>query len=233
MRIVRSEFMSAVRNAAWWWLAAVALGVGTAQAGQLEPHQVVQQVTERVLAIVNEERASYEKAPERFHQRIEQAMDGAVDFDSFARGVMGRHASAQRYQALKSDAERAAFRAQVERFTTTFKQGLITTYAKGLFQFDGQRIETLPGRPGSGGSVTVRQLIHGSADKPYVVQYTMRQDRNGNWQARNVIIEGINLGQTYRNQFAQAVQQNRGDIDRVIDTWRVEPQTVAKNGGAG
>ncbi len=225
--------MKMMRNLMSLLLVAAAFAIGPAQAGQKqEPHQVVQQVTERVLAIVNEERGSYEKAPEKFHQRIEREMDDAVDFDGFARGVMGRFASAQRYNALKTDAERAAFRDQVERFTVTFKRGVITTYAKGLFQFDGQRIETLPGRPGSGGSVTVRQLIHGSADQPYVVQYTMRQGRDGNWLARNVIVEGINLGQTYRNQFAQAVQQNRGDIDRVIDTWRVEPQAVAKRGGA-
>jgi hypothetical protein len=46
-----------------------------------------------------------------------------------------------------------------------------------------------------------------------------------------VIIEGINLGQTYRNQFAAAVDQNHGDIDKVITNWRVEPQTDAKVAG--
>lgn len=215
----------------------VALAV-SAGAAVLEPHQVVQQTTEQVLTIVNEERASYEKEPERFHQRIEAAMSPAVDFSGFARGVMGRYASAQRYNALKTDAERAEFRAQVERFTTTFKRGVIDTYAKGLFKFNGQRIETLPGKPGAGGSVTVKQQIYGDNPKPYVVQYTMRKDSKGNWVVRNVLVEGINLGQTYRNQFATAMQQNKNDIDRVIDGWRVEPagvddKGIAKNDKAG
>ena len=40
-----------------------------------------------------------------------------VDFDSFARGVMGPYAGAQRYQALTSEQEKAEFRARVQRFS--------------------------------------------------------------------------------------------------------------------
>lgn len=221
--------MRVLRSLGWLLLVALALNV---HAAALQPHQVVQKTTEQVLAIVNEERARYDSDPEHFHQRIEAAMEPAIDFDGFARGVMGRYASAQRYQALKTDAERAEFRAQVERFAATFKRGVIETYAKGLFKFNGERIETLPGKPGPGGSVTVKQQIYGGAQKPYLVQYTMRQDRDGSWKARNVVVEGINLGQTYRNQFASAMQQNKGDIDRVIDGWRVEPKAVASNSKA-
>jgi phospholipid transport system substrate-binding protein len=192
-----------------------------------EPYQLVQQTTERVLKIVTDARDYYEAEPQRFHRQIEEVMDQTVDFDGFARGVMGRYASAQRYQALKSEAEKAAFRAQVARFTDSFKRGLIQTYAKGLLRFDGNRIQTFPGKPAAGGAVSVMQHIHGNAEKPYIVQYTLRQDRRGDWKVRNVMIEGINFGQTYRNQFMAAVEQHKGDIDKVIDNWHVEPEAVA------
>lgn len=192
-----------------------------------DPYQVVQQTTERVIQVINEGRGYYEKDPERFNAKVEAEMDQVVDFDGFARGVMGPYASAQRYQALKTEEEKAAFRDQVKRFTEKFKRGLIETYAKGLLKFNGQRIETLPPRPGqdSGDTVAVVQNIYGGADKPYVVQYTMRKDRDGSWRVRNVVIEGINLGQTYRSQFASAAEQNRGDLEKVIATWHVEPET--------
>jgi len=35
----------------------------------------------------------------------------------------------------------------------------------------------------------------------------------------NVIVEGVNLGQTYRSQFAEAVEKNKGDVDYVVDHW--------------
>lgn len=201
-------------------------------ASEQDPYKVVQQTTERVIAIINDGKHYYEKDPDRFNAQVQAAMDEAVDFDGFARGVMGPYASAQRYQALKTEEEKAAFRDQVRRFTETFKRGLVETYAKGLLKFNGQRIETLPPRPGqsSGDSVSVVQNIYGSADKPYVVQYTLRKDRDGGWRVRNVMIEGINLGQTYRNQFAAAAEQNRGDIDKVIATWHVEPDTQGQGG---
>lgn len=190
------------------------------------PYQLIQQTTERVLAIVTQARDYYDAEPQRFQQQIDEVMSQTVDFDSFARGVMGRHASAQRYQALTSEAERAAFRARVERFSESFRRGLIQTYAKGLLRFDGNRIETFPGKPAAGGAVSVMQHIYGNADKPYVVQYTLRKDRSDTWKVRNVIIEGINFGQTYRSQFDAAMQQHKGNMDQVIDAWHVEPEAI-------
>jgi phospholipid transport system substrate-binding protein len=195
-------------------------------AAEQDPYQLVQQTTERVIAIIGEAKGYYQKEPDRFHKQVESVMSGVVDFDSFARGVMGSYAGAQRFQTLKTEQEKAQFRDQIKRFTITFKHGLIETYAKGLLKFDGQRIETLPPRnKQSGDSVSVVQNIYGGADKPYVVQYSLRKDRDGSWKVRNVVIEGINLGQTYRNQFAASAEQYRGDIDKVIANWKVEPTT--------
>jgi len=190
-----------------------------------DPYKMVEQTTQRVLAIIGEGKGYYDKEPARFNQQVNVVMSEVVDFDSFSRGVMGPYANLQR---LTTDAEKAQRRDQMKRFSDTFKNGLIETYAKGLLKFNGQRIETLPPRKGddaSSNSISVVQNIYGSGDKPYIVQYSMRKNAEGNWKVMNVIIEGINLGQTYRNQFAAAVDQNRGDIDKVIATWKVEPQT--------
>jgi phospholipid transport system substrate-binding protein len=198
-----------------------------------EPYQIVQQTTEQVLAIIGEGKGYYDKDPARFNKQVEAVMDKVVDFESFARGVMGPYAGAQRYQALTTEQEKSEFRARIQRFSETFKQSLIETYAKGLLKFNGQKIETLPPRKGddvASGNVAVLQNIYGSADKPYVVQYTMRRNRDGAWKLQNVIIEGINLGQTYRSQFAAAADQYHGNLDKVIANWRVEPQIdVAKD----
>jgi len=43
---------------------------------------------------------------------------------------------------------------------------------------------------------------------------------------RNVIIEGLNLGLIYQNQFTTAVATYDGDIDKVIDNWTVAPREV-------
>ncbi|MFT3928704.1 MAG: ABC transporter substrate-binding protein [Spongiibacteraceae bacterium] len=199
-----------------------------------EPYQIVQQTTEQVIAIIRDGKGYYDKDPAKFNKQVETVLDKVVDFEAFARGVMGPYAGQQRYQALTTDQEKTAFRARIQQFSDQFKQGLIQTYAKGLLKFDGQKIETLPPRKGddvASGKVDVMQNIYGAADKPYVVQYSMRKNREGAWKLQNVIIEGINLGQTYRSQFASAADQYRGDLDKVIANWHVEPQAV-KGGDA-
>jgi phospholipid transport system substrate-binding protein len=191
---------------------------------QNNPYKMVEQTTQRVLDLIKGAKGYYDKEPDRFHQQVDVVMSEVVDFDGFARGVMGPYANLQR---LTTDAEKAQRREQIVRFSTSFRRGLIETYAKGLLKFNGQRIETLPPRRGddlSGKSISVVQNIYGKGDQPYVVQYSMRKDVAGAWKVFNVIIEGINLGQTYRSQFASAADQSRGDIDKVIASWKVEPQ---------
>jgi phospholipid transport system substrate-binding protein len=45
---------------------------------------------------------------------------------------------------------------------------------------------------------------------------------NGEWKVRNVIINGINIGKLFRDQFADAMQQNLGDLDKTINGWAGE-----------
>ena len=58
----------------------------------------------------------------------------------------------------------------------------------------------------------------------YPLSYTM-VSLDGTWKMRNVVINGINVGKLFRDQFAQAMQDNRNDLDKVIDNWT---ETVAK-----
>jgi phospholipid transport system substrate-binding protein len=196
-----------------------------------DPYLLVQQTSQSVLDFVRQVRVDYEKDPGRFNGQVLTIMDPVVDFDYFARSVMGTYASDTRYNSLKSEAEKQAFKANVERFSAMFKQGLVDTYAKYLFKFNGEKIETLPPAKGDDltkGTVAVMQNIKTGSNKPFVVQYSMRKNKAGQWKLQNVIVEGINLGQTYRTQFSQAADKYHGDLTAVINNWQVTPQTAAE-----
>ena len=40
----------------------------------------------------------------------------------------------------------------------------------------------------------------------------------GGWKIRNIIVDGINIGIQFRNQFAEAMSKY-GDIQYVVDHW--------------
>jgi len=199
------------------------------------PHQTVEATTSSVLKVIADGKAYFDKEPERFYQEVQQVLDPIVDFDGFSRSVMGRYGGPQYYRSLKTPEEKKHYVDQIKRFSDTFKTGLVRTYGKGLLTFEGQRIEVVPPREGDiaraqkGDAVDVVQLIHGSSDTPYTVRYKMRLDtKTQEWKLRNVTIEDINVGQVYRSQFESAVKKYKGDIDKVIETWTVEPQEFSR-----
>ncbi len=217
-------------------MAVMGLGVSLSwsadQAGKQGPYEVVAETTSRVTKVIEEARSYVDKDPQRFYDEVEKILADVVDFPSFARGVMGKYGSKRYYDTL-SDAEKQKFRERVERFTDTFQDRLIQTYAKGLLAFDGNRIEVLPLAEGAAneGSVNVEQHIYGNAPQPYVVYYKLKQGRDGEWKLRNVSIEGVNLGRTYQSQFSAAVRRHNGDIDKVIENWEVSPEVAVGDEG--
>ena len=192
------------------------------------PDAVIRAATEDIIVAIEQAKTYYDTEPERFHGEIDRILFPLVDFQSFARGVMGKYGS-RRYEAsLSDDASREEFREQVEAFTEKFKQGLVATYAKGLLTFQGEKIDVLPvdGELQKGKSVNVVQQIHSSGKEPVLIRYKMRQNGDGDWKVRNVQLQSINLGKVYRNQFASAARQYNSDIDKVIANWVVESQDV-------
>ena len=70
-------------------------------------------------------------------------------------------------------------------------------------------------------------MIYGDRQQPYEIQYSLRKDSRGQWKLRNMVVESINLGKIYRNQFDSAVEVYEGDIDKVIDNWSASGDDTA------
>ncbi len=187
-----------------------------------EPYTVINNTTDRVLSEIKQAKTYFDDDPERFYKRIDTILTEVTDFYSFSRSVMGVYASKRAMRAL-DDAGKQKLEAQVERFVDKFHTGLVQTYAKGLLNFSGERIEVVkPDTTDQGDSAIIDQLIYGDGPEPYSVQYKMRRDRGGDWKVRNVTIESINLGKVFRSQFASESRKYDGDLDKVIDNWSSE-----------
>ena len=203
---------------------AAALQVVSANVG---PDQVISSATDEVMGVITEAKGYYEKEPDRYFSNIAVVLDKFVDFDDFSRAVMGGFASEKRLQSLSSDAERARAEEQIDRFAAVFKAGLVQTYGKGFLAFGGEKVEIADSRLSpDGNDAQVLQLVYGIAEKPYEIRYSLRKNDAGEWKLRNVVIEAINLGKIYRNQFLSAAKKYKGDVDQVIDNWVVEEAAI-------
>jgi phospholipid transport system substrate-binding protein len=194
---------------------------------QHSAYDVIENTTVEVMAVVDAADEYIDEDPERYYRELQVVLDGLVDYAGFSRAVMGPYASKQRYDTLKPGGK-VKLRQQVEAFTAVMRVGLVRTYGKGLMAFGGSGTEVQ--RPEAeaevGRSVAITQLIYGDAPQPYVIQYQMRRSKNGDWKLRNLIVETINLGVIYRNQFLAAAKDYEGDLDRVIANWSAPAESV-------
>ena len=189
----------------------------------LGPGEIIAATTDRIMAIVEDASSYFDEDPERYYRAIGDELIAIVDFRSFARGVMGEAASTATYRSLDEEGK-TQLRAQLDRFTEVIQAGLIRTYGKGLLAFGGSRTEVAAAEvaPNSSRIASVTQRVFGDEDTVYTLRYQMGQYRDGSWKLRNMIIESVNLGQVYRSQFEEAMDDADGDIDRVIDQWNTD-----------
>lgn len=171
-----------------------------------EPHKVVQETTLKVLSAIDSGLDPV-KQPEKFVEQMSAILDPVVAFDYIARGVIGSYAK----QVTPE---------QVKQFSTSFRLGLVNTYGKGMSNFSDLEVAVLPPAKAIGASkkVAVVQEIRG-ASSTNQVSYTMAKNKKGQWKMINVVLNGVNLGQTFRGQFAAEVEKNSGDVTKTINDW--------------
>lgn len=177
-------------------------------------YEMVEQTTQELFADLDDNRELYRTDPQAFYTAMDRIIGATVDVEGVARSVM-----TVRYS-------RRASPEQVERFQENFKRSLMQFYGNALLEYDNKGVRVLPPHLPEGQERTeVRMEVTDNYGTLYPVSYTMIK-LDGQWRLRNVVINGINLGKLFRDQFAEAMQRNRNNLDVVIDTW---VDTVARS----
>lgn len=186
-----------------------------AQADELDttaaPHVVVENVTDALMKLVDNNQEALEQNPEQFYSEVRDIMEKAVDFQWIARNVMG----AKYWKSATED--------QQARFVEVFTKGLVETYAKGMANF--AEFDISVQEPDADAirknKAEVIQKFQGPKGVNRVA-YTMGKHKSGEWKLLNVVIDGVNLGQTLRAQFSQSVKENEGDLEKAIRGWTLK-----------
>ncbi|MTI64794.1 phospholipid-binding protein MlaC [Methylophaga sp.] len=186
----------------------------SAQQDIKNPREVIQESTSEVLDIIQEHQTLDErKMTQAMADELLQTLEPAVDFDAIARGVMGKHG-------------KQATQQQKQEFSAAFKRSLSKLYMKSFQTFEVKSVEVLPLPDDFSSQNDTRAYIKMKAqtgnNKVYSIDYSMgRKDSSKPWQVHNIILDGVNLGLVYMNQFDGAVSRH-GSIDAAIANWSSE-----------
>ena len=201
--------MSALKHRLTLMIAMLALMVGQVWAGPEEDlKRYVDENTQKLVQKLNAEKGLYEKDPEAFYASMDETLQEFVDFRRIAARVMGRYA-------------RQTTPEQRDAFVEKFKRSLFDSYAQALVSAEDFEIIVKEATilPQNEDRASVEMELISASGNRYPVTYSMYRTGDDRWMMENVIVEGVNIGLAFRDRFAQEMEENRGQVQAVIDGW--------------
>jgi phospholipid transport system substrate-binding protein len=175
----------------------------TATAQELAPEQLVQKVTEEVLAAIKSDKQLAAGDKQKALKLAEEKVLPYIDFEEATRLAVGRAWS----QATPE---------QRKKLVAEFRNMLVRTYSNSIEAYEGQTLKVLPSRGGkqaAADEATVRTQFVRPGGKPLPIEFQMRKTGN-TWKVYDITVEGISLVLTYRSEFDAVVKQE--GIDGLI-----------------
>ena len=169
--------------------------------------EYVEKIHEDIVLVLRAKQGIYEENPEEFIKAISLALQPLVDFKRISRNVMGRH-----YKDANKE--------QIEKFNKVFKASLLDTYSKTLAEFKDEEIlvsSNVKKSPKGNREKVSLQIV--TSTKIYPAVYDMYLNKQGQWKLINIVINGVNLGLTFRNQFYSLMEKEGNNLDLVIEKW--------------
>jgi phospholipid transport system substrate-binding protein len=173
-----------------------------------DPYYFIDSNAQKMVFVLTKNSELFETDREMYEQKIKDIFEPMIDFRRVAASVMGK-----KYYLLATKEQRA-------QFVEIFKDSLLDTYAETLAQWGDSTISTQFQDDFSYKelkTVEVKQTLDTGSSK-YPISYKLRKDKEG-WKIINIIINGVNLGLTFRNQFQALAISNNEKIESTIDNW--------------
>ena len=179
-------------------------------AGESNPHRFIDSQAQKMVSIIINNQKLYDEYPELFKDKISSIFEPMVDFRRVGASVMGK-----KYYLASS-------KSQISEFIQAFKTSLLDTYTSTLAEWGDQKIVTVfPENSELKKIEDVRQNLI-TASNIYPIIYKVRKNKNGDWLIINIIVNGVNLGLTFRNQFQVLAKEHNENIDEIIKHWTAD-----------
>lgn len=161
-------------------------GAPAASAAQLGPQELMDDVSKRMFAALDANRAAIRKDASKVYPLVEQILLPHFDTQEAARLVLAKY-------------WKTATPEQQARFIKALYTSLLHTYGNALADFTAERLKILPSRPdpSSPDKATVQTKVTRSNGSVVGVDYRLHKTAAG-WKAYDVVIEGIDYVHNYR-----------------------------------
>ncbi len=131
--------------------------------------------------------------------------------DSFDTNTIGRFVLGRYWQQATPP--------QQQEYLRLFQEMVVQTYARRFANYSGEVFQVGDTRPVGTNDVLVDTQIVRPDGPPVTAQWRLRE-RNGRFQVIDVVVEGVSMSVTQRNEFASVIQRGGGRIEALLDALR-------------
>ncbi len=172
-----------------------------------DPYIFIDENAQKMVRVLTEDSSLFESDRALYENKIKEIFEPMIDFRRVAASVMGK-----KYYLLATKEERA-------EFVLIFRDSLLDTYAETLAQWGDSTITTeFPkDKEELSKNIEVKQILDTGTSK-YPISYKLRKSKDG-WKIVNIIINGVNLGLTFRNQFQALAISHNENISDTLRNW--------------
>ena len=160
------------------------------------------------LTVIKEEGSNFEDNPDEFKEKLKNIWEPMVDVQLVSRLILNK-------------AYKSASQEQIYRFQERTKKLLLDTYVSTLLEFKDYEIFTNAKiKTNKNKTFEIEIKFDSSSSYSFITKFTVYRNKGGELKIINIIIDGINLGFTFRNQFQGVLKKEGNNLDKAIESWQ-------------
>lgn len=138
--------------------------------------------------------------------RFRELLDTHFDVPAIGKFVLGR------YWRVATEEER-------QEFLQLFEELLVKSYARRFAEYSGERFEVRNVRQEQDGQALVQSMVIRPGAENIRVDWRLRSE-NSDFRILDVIVEGLSMAVTQRDEFASVIQSKGGKVAGLLDVLR-------------
>jgi phospholipid transport system substrate-binding protein len=175
----------------------------------VSPSEFIASLGDRAVSALTGRELSREERETRFRELL----DNHFDVPAIGKFVLGR------YWRTATDEEK-------QEFLKLFEELLVKSYARRFAEYSGESFEVRNVRDEANGESLVQSLVVRPGAENIRVDWRLRAD-NSDFRILDVIVEGLSMAVTQRDEFASVIQSKGGKVAGLLEVLR---QKVGQGG---
>lgn len=173
----------------------------------------VGEFADKAIALVTESAKSTAERREKFGGLVRTYFD----MPGIGRFLLGR------YWRTATDAEQ-------EAYLTAFTENMIYTYSRRFDEYGGQKLVIDGTREDGRFDIVSSRIVSPNSGEQFRLEWRVIED-GGSFKIVDIVIEGVSMSVTQRQEYASVIQNNGGKVQALIDALNRQMAGLKSSGG--